>query len=86
MREDDWLPIDDAAKEMGRVLLRYPPHYDGGDERIVVGQWVDDRRVKKPRQFWASDILQSMGLKWSRENQPTHYQPIVGPKQKREGE
>ena len=61
-----WQPIDTAPKNI--VLLLRGPSW------VSCGKWDADKYARRPKPFWNSDLAgKSFGLRWQRENQPTHW-------------
>lgn len=70
-----WQPISTAPKNRTRVLLYFP----GTGGCVVCGCWDDDRYAEKPRPYWTHDRDRIFGTRHTRENQPTHWQPLPEP-------
>jgi hypothetical protein len=70
-----WQPIDTAPKDK-RVLLFYGKGVTG---IMVVGRWVTDANVNKPRPYWTNDHSAAFGIRLTREMHPTHWMPMPEP-------
>ncbi len=67
-----WQPIETAPKTHA-VLLWLPMG------RPVVGYWEKQGYYKNPRPYWKSSDEYLFGIRWSRDNQPTHWMPLPAP-------
>lgn len=72
----DWKPIETAPNDR-RVLLFFPEHPEWA--RVQGGKWSDDRYAKRPRPRWDADKDYLLGMRWTRENPPTHWADINEP-------
>ena len=67
-----WLPIETAPKD-GTEFLAYFGKFP------AVTSYCDEQFHKKPQPHFASENVEHMGVKWMRQNQPTHWMPIPEP-------
>lgn len=68
----EWQPIETAPKDK-EILLFCP--FRG----VVRGSWRRDEYAKKPRPYWTHDRERLWGIRGTREDQPTHWQPLPKP-------
>lgn len=69
-----WAPIDQAPKDR-LLLLLLPPQ---AARRIVIGRWEHAVHSDRLRPYWTNDLEGSLGVRWVRDNQPTHYRLLPG--------
>lgn len=68
----EWQPIETAPKD-GTKIVGYIP-----DWGVVAPVWYDaDLFNKKPRPLWGNYAEFLYGKKWVRNNQPTHWMPML---------
>jgi hypothetical protein len=68
----EWQPIETAPKN--RDVLLFCPR-----RGIVCGEWNTDRYAKNPRPYWSNDRERMFGTRETRDDQPTHWQPLPLP-------
>lgn len=62
-----WQPIETAPKDGTQVLL--------WRDETIVGRWqIDDRRP-----YWTGGDIYWRGVRWCRDHNPTHWQPLPEP-------
>lgn len=69
-----WRPIETAPKDGTKVMLLCP--------RFGVcapGEWDTNEFNKKPKPYWTHWGERIWGVKWIRDDQPTHWQPLPQP-------
>jgi hypothetical protein len=79
-----WQPIETAPKDGTNVLLLL------ASGRRTVGGWEAQKYYLKPVPYWRTEFGYLAGVKWDRDNQPTHWMPLPDPpaaraRQMREG-
>ena len=74
----EWQPISTAPKDGSEVVLFIPGDHN---RHVVIGSWDDAQYSRRPRPYWTSDGARIWGVRWSRDNQPTHWMPLPQPPQ-----
>lgn len=76
-----WQPIETAPKDGRDILVMIPE-----DSALVpdIAYWDSDKYASNPRPLWSMRKKWLWGVRWCREHQPTHWQPLPEPPQ--EGE
>ena len=65
----EWKPIETAPSDGQRIQLVRGGRYD-------IGRFDDERYIRKPKPYWASYLNHYLGVRWARDNYPTHWMPI----------
>lgn len=72
-----WQHIGTAPKDGTKVMLYNPMGYER--TRITIGWFYEDKYAKRPRPYWTNDSERLHGIRYTRENQPTHWMPLPTP-------
>ena len=73
-----WRPIEEAPKDGTRVLLYWPKF--GSNPRQEIGYFEMQKYHSKPTPYWwSSNAVKNYGVRWYRDYQPTHWQPLPQP-------
>jgi Protein of unknown function (DUF551) len=73
----EWQDIESAPKD-GSYMLMYFPEVGYRSESIRVGFFDADKYAKKPKPYFRG-IGNPLGVKYERDNQPTHWMPLPKP-------
>ncbi|MND69712.1 hypothetical protein D3C80_612000 [compost metagenome] len=69
-----WRPIETAPKDESIIMLFR------ADEKhwasISTGYFKNDRFARNPKPYWGGPHERSLGIRWYRENPPTHWMPL----------
>ncbi len=68
----NWQPIETAPKDGRRIIVSC-------DGRVRTAYWTDNGEARRPKPYWYYDS--AMGVKWVRNNPPTHWMPLPEPPQ-----
>jgi hypothetical protein len=78
-----WRPIETAPKDESIIMLFR------ADEKhwasISTGYFKNDRFARNPKPYWGGPHERSLGIRWYRENPPTHWMPLPAAPAKQEG-
>lgn len=64
-----WQKIDSAPKD--KDILLYCPL-----RGVVRGRWEKNQYAKTPKPYWSHDQERLFGVAATRQDQPTHWQPL----------
>lgn len=64
--------IESAPKDGSSILL-----FMGGSWHR--GRWVPQKYHDNPKPYWGCDMESALGIRWCRDNQPTHWMPLPPP-------